>query len=231
MSDLKLHEELYDEYMMEEVGLTITECIAKSWQDAKQGFMAYETIDTYHKKSYNRPEKIYFDSAFDSIDYWRNHFMVRRLQGYDISSPWQKGMIELVNNPDNIAKHKQLKLIATLPKYTEIQQRWDNYEVEYTSSKRQDFNFNKKLSARLELVDKYSTSTKNKKAHQVFVFKNVHTNELFVYNSDNSGDGKLFLETILSCKDDVIDCIVWTSTTEYTKNFLFKKIKVFESLK
>lgn len=222
-----LHADLYDEYMEESIGLTVLDCIAKSWHDAAHGFKPCEVLETYHK-SITSPELSYYERAKESIDYWRHYFMVRRMQGADISSSWQKGMIELVTNTDDFVKRKQLKLIVTIPKYTELQQRWENYELLYKSCV--NVNHGQKTGVRLELIDRYTNSTRNKREHNVFVFKDLYTNELYTYETVRNSGEKVFLDAILSFKNNLVDCEVWTTTKSFSKNFNYNRITVFDHI-
>lgn len=233
MSDKALHEMLHAEYMNEQFGLTRLECIAKAFRDVWKGFLPHEFIDTYGPM--NEIDNKDKEFAKLVVDYWRNHFVTRKMQGENINSPWQQGMIDIVSYPDIMARRSDLRLIVTMPMYTDIQQRWDEYQNIFTSvDKVNDAGFQSpsyKYHVNLVLHDKYEKSTKATSKNKYYIFKDKNTNVLYNYVSRKvHANEQEFLDVLLKYTDGVLKTDVWVMPKRHNIDFTYFKINYFSDI-
>jgi hypothetical protein len=231
MSDRGLHEMLFNDYMEEPTGLTVRECVAKSIGDYESGFEAHEVIDTFKPTSYKHCENS-ISNADKLIDYWRNHFVNRKFQGYDTNTSWQQGVVELITNTDQIARNNQIKLIATLPLYTSVQRKWDDYSTHFSSADKEDIDdFPQTYRVNLRLYDTYFHKTKHTVRTKKYIFQCTDNNYLYLFTAQIKDDSqKVFLDTLLKYTNNNIQCEVLAVPKVLDLNFKYLNIKYFQEI-
>jgi hypothetical protein len=71
------------------------------------------------------------DQAQSIIEFWGLNFMQARLQGISVFTRWQQGVINLVKDPHHPVNLDDLKIVVTLPKFTQTQKQINNLVEKY----------------------------------------------------------------------------------------------------
>ncbi len=171
------------------------------WYIEKHEFSPSQIIDVFRMNggwhAFNKTEElVYNEKAKECLDFWRQHFIMRRLRGEFVHTPWQKGMIDLVKNDNELVPLSELKLVVTMPRFTDEQKRWNNYYDTYSSVHNDLLHPQRTFDDGIDLtfVESYMYY-RNKPVRKRYVFVSSD-NELHVYDAEPTEE--VFIEAFLN---------------------------------
>jgi hypothetical protein len=75
----------------------------------------------------------FVSAAQELADFWRLHFVRRRLLGESHNTKWQQGVIDLITDLHRPITQRELKLLVTLPRYTHVQKTYYSWAENFKS--------------------------------------------------------------------------------------------------
>lgn len=165
------------------------------------------------------------NAAKDMLEFWGFEMMQARMAGNGLTK-WQKTVAKLVSNYHSTIIQDDLRVIVTLPRFTELQKRYHGYAEKYKSIRKgSDF-----YNGQLTFVENYMHANSRKTA-EVYVFKN-DINELFLYELDSRRDWekRMFLDTIISDRAGVLNVNTRVRPRQLTAHLLAHKIMLIEKI-
>jgi hypothetical protein len=151
--------------------------------------------------------------------------MQNRLVGRDLTN-WQKTVSKLTSNPHQRIIQDDLRVIITLPKFTDLQKRYHRYAEQYKTVTGMPYDY----VGYLTLEDTYQHDTTHKN-RTVYAFRSPEDHlYLYEFNSRYDYEKRKFFDAVLSLSNNRLLVSARTQRRSLTANMNAIKITFLDEI-